>query len=73
MSRGPDGGWLLELTRGPDGKLEIAYEWVGGIVRVTGRAMLRHPLGHVVRPVPVAVGEEDAGVLGPELIGILWS
>ncbi|SDB20904.1 hypothetical protein SAMN02927895_00826 [Belnapia rosea] len=69
----PRRGLAAGAGRGPDGKFEIAYERVGGIVRVTGRAMLRHPWGHVVRPVPVAIGEKDAGDQGPGLMGILQS
>ncbi|MCO6415798.1 hypothetical protein JYK14_06350 [Siccirubricoccus sp. KC 17139] len=31
-----NGGGLLELTRGPGGRFEVAYDRFGGIVRVTG-------------------------------------
>jgi hypothetical protein len=59
-----DGGWLLELTRGPSGRFEISDERVGGIVRVEGQAVLRHPAGHVVQPVTVAMRDEGTGELG---------
>jgi hypothetical protein len=62
---------MLELARGADGRFAFAYERVGGIVRVTGQAVLRYPAGHVLQPVTVVMREEDAGKLGAEILGIL--
>ncbi|SDD49216.1 hypothetical protein [Belnapia rosea] len=70
---GADGAWLLELSRGPGGRFEFFHERVGGIVRVTGQAVLRHPAGNVVQPVTVVMRDEDAGELGAGVVGILGS
>ncbi|MDT8312731.1 MULTISPECIES: hypothetical protein [Roseomonas] len=56
--QGPDGSWMLELARGEDGQCAFVYERGGGIVRVTGQAVLRHPSGHVLQPVTF-VGRVD--------------
>ncbi|MFZ6763922.1 MULTISPECIES: hypothetical protein [Acetobacterales] len=71
--QGADGSWMLELSRGPEGAFAFAYERVGGIVRVTGQAVLRHPAGHVLQPVTVVLREEDAGKLGAGILGIIGS
>ncbi|WP_419900308.1 hypothetical protein [Roseomonas sp. USHLN139] len=70
---GPNGSWMLELARGADGAFEFAYERVGGIVRVTGQAVLRQPAGQVLQPVTVVMREEDAGKRGAGVLGILGS
>jgi hypothetical protein len=59
-----EGGWLLELRRRPGGRFEISDMRVGGIVRVEGQAVLRHPAGHVVQPVTVAMRDDGTGELG---------
>jgi hypothetical protein len=68
---GADGGWLLELARGPGDRFEFFYERVGGIVRVTGPEVLPHPAGNVAQPVTVVMREEHAGELGAGIVGIL--
>ena len=55
MTPSPDGGWLMELARGPEGRFEIACERVGGTVRVTGHAVLQHPREHMVQPITVVI------------------
>lgn len=71
VMRRPDGGWMMELTTGADGLLKVEYERAGGIVRVAGEAVLRHPTGGVRHPVTIVLREEDAKDLGASLLGRL--
>jgi hypothetical protein len=71
MVKAPDDkGWLMELCGIPD-RVEVSYERVGGIVRITGTALIRHPTGDIRQPVSIIIRQEDAASLGPALIGRL--
>jgi hypothetical protein len=71
MVKAPDGkGWLMELSGTPD-RVEVSYERVGGIVRITGTALIRHPTGDIRQPVTIVIRQEDAARLGPALLGRL--
>lgn len=63
------GGWLLELAPPQGGRFGIEYERVGGIVRIRGAAVLRHPRGDVRQPVTIVLRAEDANDLGPGPMG----
>jgi hypothetical protein len=70
MSRNSAGVWTMGLTGGPDG-ITVDYERAGGIVRISGITLVRHPLGDVRQPVTIVVRQEDAARLGPMLTGTL--
>ena len=71
MIRGEDGRWTIELAAPPDGRLRIAYEQAGGVLRITGDALVRHPQGDVRQPITIAIRQEDAKNLGPAIMGRL--
>lgn len=60
----------MELSDTPD-RVEVSYERVGGIVRITGTALIRHPTGDIRQPVTIVIRQEDAASLGPALMGRL--
>jgi hypothetical protein len=70
MMRAADGGCLMELAGGLNGP-EVDYERVGGIARISGTAVLRHPLGDVRAPVTIVIRHEDAKKLAPNILGRL--
>jgi hypothetical protein len=70
MSRSSAGEWMMELTGSADGTT-VEYERAGGIVRIRGVALMRHPLADVRQPVTIVVRQEDAARLGPTLTGKL--
>lgn len=71
VMRAPDGGWTMELTTGVEGSIKVQYERAGGIVRLTGEAVVRHPTGGARHPVTIVIREEDAKDLGGSLLGRL--
>jgi hypothetical protein len=71
MSRGEDGGWTIELAAPNDGRLSVVYERAGGIIRITGDALVRHPQGDIRQPVTIVIRQEDAKDLGPAIMGRL--
>jgi len=71
VMRAPDGGWVMELTAGAEGSLKVHYERAGGIVRLTGEAVVRHATGGARHPITIVLREEDAKGLGSSLLGRL--
>lgn len=65
------GGWVMELTAEEDGEIPVRFERAGGLVRIYGRAAVRHPKGNLAEPIEIVMREEDAAKLWPRLAGEL--
>jgi len=61
----------MELTGGGGDGIDVVYDRAGGIIRIIGVALVRHPAGDVREPVTIVVRQEDATRLGGRIMGSL--
>lgn len=64
-------GWAIEL-RETNGDVEVAFDRLGGVVRVKGVfAVVRGPTGTVEQPIMLVMREGDAKGIATRLLGEL--